>query len=239
MRFSYTIFLLFVLLTGCGGADNSNSTSNTTTNSNSSADKAAKLPEFPWPPDASAFATIPSERLVKEGTGAKLGDVDKRLQAALKKAGYEQIGYYHIPGGFVVVTQLEQFDGMTGAPLAGVNRWSTKVTPPNVFSREYVRALIKGNTGHFRVIAFAVTNDAFTQTGKEFPASEAPDVQKKAANKLPADIASQNYDENYQCTALIYEFLQPNSGPAKFVKNSGLLASQHLQKILPFLEQLQ
>jgi hypothetical protein len=83
-----------------------------------------------------------------------------------------------------------------------------------------------------------VTNEPFTQTGKEILASEAPDLNKKAANKLPADIATQNYDENYQCTALIYEFLQPNSGPAKFVKHSGLLSSQHLQKILPFLEQL-
>lgn len=245
MRFSHIIFLLIALLTGCGGAENSNtSTTNTASNSNATnttantnAQTAAKLPEFPWPPDASAFTSIPSEKLVKQDGGAKLSDADASLRRALGKAGYETLGYYHVPGGFVVVTQLEQFDAATGAPLAGANRWSTSNVPPKIFTREYFRALIKGNSGHYRVIAFAVTNVPITQTGKEVSASQAGGLAPGGGNALPVDIKEQAYTPDYQCTAMIYEFLQPNSGQAQFVHSSSLQPSQHLQKILPFLEQ--
>jgi hypothetical protein len=244
------IVLLVVLLSGCAGADNTssnttnttdtaNSPSNTNKTSNNSASTATKIPEFPWPPDASAITTIPSAMLVKPGEGIKLGNVDDRLQSALQKGGYEQPGYYHIPGGFVVVTQLEQFDAATGAPLAGANRWSTKVVPPKIFTKEYFTGLIKGNSGHFRVIAFAVTKEAFTETDKEPSAREAANLHDKGLNRLPVDIRDQPFTDDYRCSALVYEFLQPNSGPAQFVRSSGLLASQHLQKILPALEQPQ
>jgi hypothetical protein len=174
---------------------------------------------------------------VKNGAVATLGDVDNRLRSAFLRGGYEKIGYYHIPGGFVVVTQLEQFDPTTGAPLAGANRWSTSVAPPRIFTLEYFRALIRGNSGHFRVIAFAVTNTLFNQTGKVVTSAQAARLAAGGSNALPPDIKEQPYAEDYRCTALVYEFLQPNSGQAKFVSSSSLLASQHLQKLLSFLEQ--
>ena len=255
MRLSYTVILLAVLLTSCAGAEGDNTTSATNTSttntsnpasntnpaneaSKTSNTSATSLPDFPWPPDASAFATIPSGLLVKPGAAAKLGDVDDRLRAALRQSGYEQVGYYHIPGGYVLVTQLEQFDVTTGVPLSGEARWSTKVIPPKTsFSREYFRSLIKGTVGHFRVIAFAVSNEPFNETGKEIVPSQASKLVIAGSNVLPSNIREQSYDDSYQCTALVYEFLQPNSGQAVFVRNSGLLMSQHIQGILSSLEQ--
>ncbi len=234
MRFSFIVFLLLILLTGCAGNPASNSNSNTSS-TNVNAGPSEQLPEFPWPPNASAFTSIPSEILVKQSP-AKLGDVDDRLRAALRQAGYENPGYYGIPGGFVVVTPLEQFDVKTGAPLDGAGRWSTTPAPPALFTAEYFRALIKGTSGHFRVIAFAVTDKPFTRSGKEVAVSQAAKLSARGSNSLPSDMRQQEYNENFQCSAFVYEFLQSNSGQAKFIVNSGLLASQHLQKILANLQ---
>jgi len=238
MRLSLTLFLLLILLTGCKSYRDTvptNREANTSANVNSTPSNT--LPEFPWPPNSSAVMSIPSELLVKAGSSAKLADVDNRLRRALQQGGYEKFGYYHIPGGFVVVTQLEQFDGATGTPLADANRWSTTTAPPRLFTLEYFRSLIKGTSGHFRVIAFAVTNKPFQETGKVVAPSEAATLASGGSNSLPSDVRDQAYGEDYQCTALVYEFLQPNSGPARFVNSSALLASRHLQKILPYLEQ--
>ena len=234
MKF-FIVFLLLILLTGCAGSDVATNTNTNTTSTNVNAGPSEQLPEFPWPPNASAFTSIPSEILVKQSP-AKLGDVDDRLRAALLQAGYENPGYYGIPGGFVVVTPLEQFDVKTGAPLDGVARWSTSPAPPALFTAEYFRALIKGTSGHFRVLAFAVTDKPFTRSGKEVAASQAAKLSAKGSNSLPSDMRQQEYTENFQCSAFVYEFLQSNSGQAKFVVNSGLLASQHLQKILTNLQ---
>ena len=233
MKFFLTVylFLLLILLTGCGVQQAPNTSTNTSTNTNTS------LPEFPWPPNSSAFTSIPSQMLVKQGAPAKVGDVDNRLRAALAQGGYENPGYYGIPGGFVMVTPLEQFDIRTGAPLAGANRWSTTTQAPAMFSADYFRALIRGNSGHFRVLAFAVSNQPFTRSGRVVNASEAAKLVIGGKNALPGDMREQAYTDQFQCSAFVYEFLQPNSGQAQFVVNSQLLASQHLQKILPYLQQ--
>lgn len=240
MRLSYVLLLLAALaLAGCASMQStSGNGADTPANTNSTVhtSASASLPEFPWPPDASAVMTLPSALLATPGAEVKLGDVDARLGAALQKAGYEQRGYYHVPGGFVVVTQMEQFDAATGAPLAGANRWSTKVVPPALFSKEYFRGLISGNAGHFRVLAFAVTKESFNREGKEISAAEGFHLVDKAADRLPNEVKEEPYTGDYQCTALVYEFVHPNSGQAQFVRSSGLLPSQHLQKILHALE---
>ncbi len=239
MKLSLTPCLFLIFLTACASQPAqqvTNTTTNTSANANTNS-QGSDLPEFPWPPNSSAFVSIPSELLVKQEGSAKLADVDNRLRRALVQGGYEKLGYYHIPGGFVVVTQLEQFDIVTGAPLADSNRWSTTTAPPRLFTLEYFRSLIHGTSGHFRVIAFAVTNKPFNETGKVVAASQAATLASGGSNSLPADVRDQPYGADYQCTALVYEFLQPNSGPAKFVNSSALLPSRHLQRILPTLEQ--
>jgi hypothetical protein len=222
-----------VLFASCGGPRSTQQTTNTNTNPGSTENP---LPEFPWPPSGSAFTSIPSQFLIKQGAAPKIRDVDDRLRAALGQAGYENPGYYGIPGGFVMVTRLEQFDINTGAPLAGAVRWSTSPAPPPIFSAEYFRALIKGTSGHYRVIAMVVTNKPFTRSGKEITVPDAAKLSARGSNSLPNDIREQPYTEDFQCSAFVYEFLQSNNGQAKFVANSSLLASQHLQNILSYLQ---
>src|SRR5687767_12691990 len=60
------------------------------------------LPEFPWPPRASAFTKIPTTCL-PSSTTFRLIDVANRLEGALKRGGYGQTGYYSVPGGFALV----------------------------------------------------------------------------------------------------------------------------------------
>jgi hypothetical protein len=220
---------------------NAGQTTNTNANANtgeSSSGTSAEAPEFPWPPEASASTRVQSRLLVKDGQPALLSDVAERLAGAMNSAGYSQLGYYHVPGGFALASQLEQFRP-DGTALDGPERWSTQAAPPKLFSHGYFSTLLKGKTGRFRVIVFTVTNQPFTQTGKEVSSEQAADLAAKGSNVLPASIGQAQYSNDYTCTALIYEFVQAGSDkPAEFAKRSSLPAQTHLQKskILSFLE---
>lgn len=198
-------------------------------------------PDFPWPPDASAVMTIGNRTLVREGESISLKEVGQRLQEVFNKAGYGQGGYYRVPGGFALASQVEQFSDSDGSPLKGNNRWITEIVPPDLFSIEYFRAIRKGISGHYRVIVFVVTPYPFWQSGKEVDWSDARSLALHGANVLPESFSQIPFTQQYTCTALIYEFKQTNSDePAVFQPNSSLSANTHLEKagILGALEKL-
>jgi hypothetical protein len=196
------------------------------------------LPEFPWPPRASAFMNIPSQYLTNRNGATALKDVGLRLENVLRQCGYGQFGYYAIPGGFALTTRLEQFKA-DGAPADGPYRWTTDIPNPKVFSFEYLRILLEGKTGHYRVIVFAVTDDSFfaQNEGKVVSAEQADKLAIEGANKLPDSLGNVTYSDRHWCAALIYEFEKPAvDQPVEFKANSSLMAPVHLQKILPYLE---
>lgn len=195
------------------------------------------LPEFPWPPRASAFTKIPTPYLTNQNGTSRLKDAAARLEGALKQSGYGQTGYYAVPGGFALVTRLEQFKP-SGAPADELYRWSQQVENPRVFSIDYLLTLLKGKVGHYRVIVFVVTNDFFSQeSGKRVEVGQAANLAIEGANVLPDSVGNLSFTDDYSCTALIYEFEKaaPDQ-PTQFKNNCTLLAETHLQKILPYLE---
>lgn len=199
--------------------------------------KTKGLPEFPWPPRASAFTKIPSPYLIGHNGTARLKDAAARLEDALKQGGYDQTGYYAVPGGFALVTRLEQFKS-DGAPADQPYRWSQQVENPRVFSIDYLLTLLQGKVGHYRVIVFVVTNDFFSQeSGKRVDVGQAANLAIEGANTLPDSVGNLAFTDDYSCTALIYEFEKtaPDQ-PTQFKSNCTLLAETHLQKILPNLE---
>ena len=200
--------------------------------------RGAQLPEFPWPPRASAFMNIPSQFITNQSGTTALKDVGLRLEAVLRQGGYGQFGYYSIPRGFALVTRLEQFKA-DGTPADEPYRWSQEILNPRVFSLEYVRILLQGKTGHYRVIVFAVTDDdLFAQVeGKQVDVERADRLAIEGANKLPDWIGNSPYTDRHWCAALVYEFEKPSvDQPIDFKPNSNLLPQAHLQKILPHLE---
>lgn len=195
------------------------------------------LPEFPWPPKASAYTKIPPQYLMRPQGETLLKDVAARLEFAFRGAGYGQTGYYAVPGGFALVSQLEQFKA-DGLPVNDRYRWSEEVEIPEVFSLEYLSALIKGKVGRYRVIVFAVSDDFFSQeSGRRVGIEEARTIAIQGANILPDYLGNLPYTDRHTCTALIYEFEKLHADePGEFKNNGTLLAEKHLQRILPYLQ---
>jgi hypothetical protein len=81
------------------------------------------MPAFPWPPPRySAFATIVRE-WVAEGSAPALGLVGRRLETAFDRAGYGERSYYWVPGGFALVSRIEQIRA-DATPVDPPARWA-------------------------------------------------------------------------------------------------------------------
>lgn len=106
---------------------------------------------LPWPPPRpSAMADVTA----KFRKGAALGSYDHQLRAMLNRRGYANLRYFSVPNGFGITTNVERLDDL-GRPHR--NRWNRKPPPPGGIL-DYVRQLIQGDTGRFRVLVFIVSD---------------------------------------------------------------------------------
>lgn len=195
--------------------------------------QAVSLPQFPWPPpDASAFAKIPSTFL-QANVGAKtaLQHVAEKLEAAFNQTGYSQKKYYQVPNGFALVSQLEQFRP-DGSSKQEPDRWAAEFRPPKIFSlTSYIKAIFKANPGRYRIVAFIVTSQPFEESKESITREEARGWLDKGMVVLPKSIGEQAYTDEHYCTALIYEFELPENGKeAVFRTSSNLTGRDHLKK---------
>ncbi len=203
-------------------------------------DNPPPYPEFPWPPpQASAFVDITNKFAgLCQNESAILGDLDSTLCAALGQCEYVEKSYFAVPGGFALVTRLEQINP-DGSPKDLPDRWSIQPPTLRVFSlSEYLKALFTANSGYYRIIVFIVTPHAFSQSDQQVSSDEAEDWLVAGLNKLPEPIANLPLTEQYSTTALIYEFKSLASQEATINLQSRLTGRIHLQKsgILPLLE---
>lgn len=192
-----------------------------------------EIPKFPWPPPkASAKAEIPRHFFSSPpGDVLRLYYVKEALRAALESCGYFEKSYYSVPVGFTMVTRLEQInrDGTSKEPP---ERWAVEAQPFSKFSlTAYLIALFAANPGYYRIIVFIVTPYPFSQTDIRVSREEALDWLWGGLNELPDSIGQIEYSEEYTCTALIYEFEQPNPGELGELKIPGNLQGRtHLVK---------
>ena len=191
------------------------------------------IPAFPWPPpEASASIKVPSHFLHNNGRPTTLAQIARRLESAFSQAGYTERNYYSVPGGFALVSRMEQFnpDG-SSKPLP--ERWAVEMTPPKVFSlSSYLKALFWAPKGHFRIISFLVTSVPFVQQS-ESPVSqeEALEWLSSGAQMLPPALESVAYSDKHYCVALIYEFEQSSRNHAPEFKRLSLLPGfKHLRQ---------
>ncbi|MCK4785602.1 MAG: hypothetical protein KAV87_17745 [Desulfobacteraceae bacterium] len=191
------------------------------------------IPKFPWPPPrASATAEIPARFFSSQPSDVlRLRDVKRALQDALESCGYFEKSYYSVPDGFAMATRLEQInrDGTSKEPP---DRWAVEVQRPREFSlKAYLVALFTATPGYYRIIVFIVTSTPFYQTRRMVSRQEAMDWLGSGLNELPDSIGELEYSEKYTCTALIYEFEQPNPGePGELKIPSNLQGRTHLVK---------
>jgi len=199
------------------------------------------IPAFTWPPpEASASIKIPSHFLSDTAKPETLAQVANRLESAFEQTGYAEHSYYSVPGGFALVSRLEQFNP-DGSSKDLPERWAVEVAPPKVFSlSSYLKALFFAQEGHFRIISFVVTSAPFAQQpDSPIRREEAMKWLSDGVQALPDAIGDSAYTDAHYCVALVYEFEQISRNHEPNFKRLSLLPGlEHLQQahLWEFLE---
>jgi hypothetical protein len=191
--------------------------------------------KFPWPPPDYSASSVLDNEIFKNCDD--LHNADFILSKALKNVGYTEKGYYSVPGGFAVITRIEQID-KNGVSLDPPERWSVNTFSPLSFSiTSYLKALFFSTPGYFRIIAFIVTDKPFNSSDKLPDENSAIDWIKNGTMVLPAEIGALKFTKDHTVTALIYEFQKPESDDVFLINPSDLTGDDHLKlsKILPEL----
>ena len=190
----------------------------------------AGLPAFPWPPPRySAYSTIARE-WVALGASPTLASSARRLEVAFDAAGYGERSYYWIPGGFALVSRLEQIQS-DAAPVASPARWAVSTPTVKTGVIDYIRALFNAPPGFYRVIVFAVTDQDFAAANRPPTSSEARNWITTGSLRLPETVGKLPYSERHYTTALIYEFERSANQPEARVRTpSNSPGRVHLEK---------
>ena len=179
-------------------------------------------PAFPWPPPTPSARRQVDDRYF---AARDLRGMDAVLSRALHASGYADKAYFTAPHGFVLVTQLEQINDQ-GAPVG--DRWSIQpASYAGLSFLDYLKALFISKPGHFRIIAFAVTNAPFTTAAPAPNRDTAMAWLDKGLTALPPALGPVS-SQGFRCEALIYEFVKTPSSDATMVKPSGISGDAHL-----------
>jgi hypothetical protein len=164
------------------------------------------FPAYPWPPEAPSSLVTLSELFDFRGGGsASLYDVATALRSALRTAGYLERRYYSAPGGFVMVTRLEQTDAQ-GTPLPDGERYLLPDDAGDFSFADYIRHLFFAPEGHYRFIAFVVTDRAYTTSDAALAEGTALERLRGGSVALPAVFRERPFSDRHRVDALIYEF---------------------------------
>jgi len=192
------------------------------------ASQPQSIRQFPWPPPrwTSQYAVPPD--LIFPSRTETLGSVFDRIKAALRKGEIYEWSIYGIGrDGFAVVAKIEQIQD-DGKPKPGNERWQIDTYPRESFTLQaYLRALIIGNPGRYRVIVLLVTSRNLTD-GDE-PTVEMMARLVKGMQELPGEIREVAVGGALSCYALVYEFRRTaEEHPVVFIESSSLTPINHL-----------
>jgi hypothetical protein len=127
------------------------------------------------------------------------------LENAFDAAGYGELSYYRIPGGFALVSRLEQIRA-DGTPIDPPARWAVESPTVREGFIDHIRALFNAPPGFYRVIVFTVTDLDFAAGELAPTSSEARNWISMGSLRLPETVGRLPYTQSHYTTALIYEF---------------------------------
>ncbi|MDB4991653.1 MAG: hypothetical protein JWN04_6831 [Myxococcaceae bacterium] len=188
------------------------------------------VPAFAWPPPAASARTALPEHLLRHRDAKSFAEVDRRISRALENNGYDERAYFSVPHGFAVITRLEQTDRQ-GFSKKGPDRWATTVGPLRQFSlTNYLRDLFSAAPGYFRVIAFVVTDQPYTNGGVSVTEGVTEAWLEDGADRLPSALGATAYSAQHECSVLVYEFASSGGpGSVAVLRPGRLTGEQHLQ----------
>ncbi len=184
--------------------------------------------KFPFPPPPCYQQTdLPAQTFSGCTT---LGQVAQRLRQTLDQQQYP-FRYLSAKDGFVIVTQLEQYQS-NGRPLSNASRWREVPPSPNfAFCMDYIRSLFLPQRAYLRLFAFVVSRENFSATGARIGKEEAKAWFEQAVNRLPKTVANRPFTTDYSVDVLVYEFEVPETNHRAAQKcPCHLLAGEHLAK---------
>ncbi|WP_327195905.1 CsgG/HfaB family protein [Novosphingobium capsulatum] len=171
---------------------------------------SADAPLLPWPPPrASAIGDFTSNFKL----GGTLGDYNAQLRRILIPRGYTNLHYFAVPDGFGITTDVERLND-SGQPSN--NRWNKNAPPPENFL-DYLSKLMRGDTGHYRVFAFIISDK------EPFPANDTVNHKDLARWKESGKPSLSRVAENHRAQPgtkiwmLVYEFVNSNSKSGELV----------------------
>jgi hypothetical protein len=128
----------------------------------------------PWPPPRPSARVTLSPELFGEGTRYRsLGGLAKHIERCFRAGGYKEFAYFSAPGGFAMVTRLEEFSG-DGKPVPDDRRWISGIpatTPYQLFGLDV--ALFARPGGRYRFFVVIVTTDVRGSSVKDVPTVDA------------------------------------------------------------------
>ena len=187
---------------------------------------------FPWPPPRPSTRRSFSPDVIPGSAAAKtVGEVASRLERVLREGEFESFGYYRVPGGFALVTRIENLDGATGAPLEGRARWATRQVYAGLsFSSIFA---ITRSAGYYRVFVFLLTDDP-PMTQPIDPAQAFTIAQAWATEgrpSLPAEIKALPVGADHVLVVMVYEFEKVEGGETNHFQPSRWPLDQHLSTL--------
>jgi hypothetical protein len=192
--------------------------------------------DLPWPlPLPSTSMEIPRELRAPAEAGNHLTRPADWLSSALREAGYRDLNWYDIPGGFALVTGLELIDdqGLAMAHPDPALRFGAIYPPLGFFTMRFWSQLLAERTGRFRLFVFVVIDQPF---GYSKDVTDPEVVWKHPAQELPLSRADLPYRPQDKWYVLVYELEHPPgtdhaklvehpSDPALHLTKSGVAAA--------------
>lgn len=183
------------------------------------------IKSFPFPPPLGYTYAVLNDAIFRNCH--LLGDAAGIIHKAITSStcDYEDVGYYAIPDGFVVVTKVEEIND-DATSVSGRDRFSE-----GRYQSMSILDFFAPRKGHFRVFAFLVTDVPFNATSTPVTAGSALEWIRLAANVLPDAIKNKPFRSGYNCTVIVYEFKSEDANTHLSPLQSPLFSAQtHLQK---------
>lgn len=169
------------------------------------------VPFLPWPPPRPAYASDVSRQIRQSAT---FGETARTIAAVLQARGYDRLRYFSVPGGFAVATAVERVRE-DGGPAP--DRWATSKRARVGSFYGYVRSLIMGEQGRFRLFVLAVTDTDISLAPFQANQEDVERWQAMGRPELSRQLAGQKISRASRSWLLVYEFHPSADGRTRLV----------------------
>ena len=196
-------------------------------------DAEVKINKFPTPVPQPSAETAPLLLNFVKAQGAqavKFGDVEDSLSDLINAAGYDWRQFYDFPGGFAMVTRVEQTKP-DWTPMPSPDRWAVNVGSIKNWSlSEVIRRFASAPSGYYQVLVFVVTDQPVVTANRQATYADLTSKLPPGADRLPQGISNRVVSKDTRCTVLIYEFKKADGQDAVVIVPGSLDAKDHLER---------